>query len=168
MENNFDYVDFYDGPTTNSRRLTRITGAGPRDDVDASTNYTLLRFHTDGSVVRTGFNITFSASKKLFYLMDFEAFVLQVFSTNIFETRNFDVILGTCQGQRHFNGSSGSIVSPGYPTFNYPSNFDCVYTVTTPIGTTMAIYIDYLDVRDNAPRTLTYACIFAFNSFKMS
>ena len=64
LEEDYDFVEFYSQPNSYSVPIARITGKGSKDDVRSYASYTILRFHTDESVIGRGFNISFLASKE--------------------------------------------------------------------------------------------------------
>ena len=37
------------------------------------------------------------------------------------------------------NGTSGSIMTPGYPITNYPNNVDCHFEILAPVGKTVRL-----------------------------
>ena len=43
-------------------------------------------------------------------------------------------------GQLLNNGTSGSIMTPGYPLTNYPTDVDCKFEILAPAGTTVRLY----------------------------
>ena len=66
LEYDYDYVEFRNGYDYNTL-IAKLTGQGPKADVQTPSRYTLIYFHTDGSVENRGFNISFSASKEYFH-----------------------------------------------------------------------------------------------------
>ena len=54
-ESGWDYVNIYDGATTDSTRLVHASGTTAPDPTSATQGSLLLQLTTDGSVVRPGF-----------------------------------------------------------------------------------------------------------------
>jgi hypothetical protein len=59
-EANFDYVNIYDGDTTDDPRVARLHGGDTPDDVTASGGVMLVQFTSDGSVTQDGFHATYT------------------------------------------------------------------------------------------------------------
>lgn len=59
IENCCDYIDVYDGTSTDGELLKRCKGNG-KCDVTSSTGNLFIHFHSDGSVVQSGFVFTVS------------------------------------------------------------------------------------------------------------
>ncbi|MCR8923055.1 hypothetical protein NO559_09750 [Dasania sp. GY-MA-18] len=60
VENNYDYVRIYDGTSTSAPLLATLTGTSIPSAVVASSGSMLVRFTSDGSVVRSGFSASWS------------------------------------------------------------------------------------------------------------
>ncbi|MBO4645120.1 MAG: gliding motility-associated C-terminal domain-containing protein [Bacteroidales bacterium] len=60
-ESSFDYLYVYDGTTTSGTQLAYCTGTGTVD-VTSTTGSLMLYFHSDGSVVRSGFDLNLTCS----------------------------------------------------------------------------------------------------------
>ena len=60
-ESSFDYLYVYDGTTTSGTQLAYCTGTGTVD-VTSTTGSLMLYFHSDGSVVRSGFELNLTCS----------------------------------------------------------------------------------------------------------
>ena len=62
LENNFDFVEVYDGPTTASTRIGNFTGSTIPSMVTSSGGDMLVRFTSDLSINFTGFEATYTSS----------------------------------------------------------------------------------------------------------
>ena len=60
VENNFDYVNIYDGSSTGSTELGEYTGTATPSATESSGRYMLVRLTSDGSVSREGFSASYS------------------------------------------------------------------------------------------------------------
>ena len=56
----YDYVAFYDGPSTNSRLIGRYCGVTVPDPITTRTNQLTVNFKTDESVAKGGFMAIFT------------------------------------------------------------------------------------------------------------
>lgn len=61
-ESGFDFVELYDGPTTNSPLLGRFSGNTPAGEWLSSQGVVLVRFVSDASIQGRGFSLNFSAN----------------------------------------------------------------------------------------------------------
>ncbi|MCS6905710.1 MAG: CUB domain-containing protein [Bacteroidia bacterium] len=62
-ERGFDFVEIYDGPTTDAPSLARLSGnTAPQGEWISSQGVVLVRFVTDGSIEGKGFSLNFSAN----------------------------------------------------------------------------------------------------------
>ncbi|XP_078612620.1 scavenger receptor cysteine-rich domain-containing protein DMBT1-like isoform X2 [Branchiostoma floridae x Branchiostoma japonicum] len=59
LESNYDYLNIYDGRSTSSPRLARLSGAGSWRYYYSSSHEVLIHFTSDGSVADNGFRIRF-------------------------------------------------------------------------------------------------------------
>ncbi|CAL4096298.1 unnamed protein product, partial [Meganyctiphanes norvegica] len=62
IESGYDYLYVRDGTSSGSNSLGRFSGDGEPDAVQITTNAAYLLFTSDGSVTRTGFEITWAPS----------------------------------------------------------------------------------------------------------
>nr|XP_020642165.1 deleted in malignant brain tumors 1 protein-like [Pogona vitticeps] len=113
----YDYVEIYDGYLNSHLRGTFCTGSNLV--FTSTSNVITVRFHSDSSVTRRGFNAFYSS----FYL----PFGFNTTTTTTTEpTRTPVTVNYTCGGTIH--PPSGSFSSPFYPG-NYPNNAYCDWTV---------------------------------------
>ncbi|XP_070174131.1 cubilin-like [Littorina saxatilis] len=242
----YDYVAVYDGMSANAPLIGKYCNNGaPHPPIMTSSNVAFLQFHTDGSVVQTGYNISYSERNMVCggtlnatqtaqnitspgypnpYAQDarcrwsidsgsnsrqvsltlvdlslandsscsseyvqFRDSPLGVYGQDVYfcgssipqtfdsvgrvvqviynipggsTSRGFKLNYSWADCNKNFVASSGRITSPGYPGL-YPSNANCVITVTAPVGTKLALYFskffiephssclyDYLQVRN--------------------
>ncbi len=61
-ENGFDFVEVYDGRTTASPRLGRFSGNSIPSSLQSTGGEMLVLFRTDGSVVRSGWEISYNST----------------------------------------------------------------------------------------------------------
>ena len=54
--------------------------------------------------------------------------------------------VGECDG--YFTASNGTVTSPSYPN-QYPSNADCIYTISQPTGTIIVLSFHSIDIEKN-------------------
>ena len=62
----FDYIEFRDGGTTNSRSLGRFCGRTRPGTVKSTGNVMFARFRTDSSVPKIGFKAQYKIGKVIF------------------------------------------------------------------------------------------------------
>uniref|UniRef100_F6PKM8 CUB domain-containing protein n=1 Tax=Ciona intestinalis TaxID=7719 RepID=F6PKM8_CIOIN len=132
-ERSYDYLTVSDG-----RQLARISGIYS-NRIYTSVGKTLtLRFTSDGSVTRSGFNATFVDSKCISEYMP-------VVTT-----------ASSCGFNAVATSTSQPITSPNYPN-NYPNNVDCTWMITASDGMRVQLNLirfstersyDYLTVSD--------------------
>uniref|UniRef100_A0A7N6APJ2 Metalloendopeptidase n=1 Tax=Anabas testudineus TaxID=64144 RepID=A0A7N6APJ2_ANATE len=59
----YDYIELYNGYDSNSHRLGRFCGSGPREDIYSPGDAMLIRFHTDDTISKKGFHIRYMSTK---------------------------------------------------------------------------------------------------------
>ncbi|XP_078494025.1 zinc metalloproteinase nas-39-like [Ciona intestinalis] len=104
-ERNFDYLTI----SSDGRQLARLSGAYSNRTYISSENSVIIRFTSDRSVTKSGFNLTF---------VEYMAVVTTASS---------------CGFNAVATSTSQPITSPGYPN-NYPNNADCTWTITASDG----------------------------------
>uniref|UniRef100_H2ZK53 CUB domain-containing protein n=1 Tax=Ciona savignyi TaxID=51511 RepID=H2ZK53_CIOSA len=160
----FDYLQVFNGPTTILGSIGKYCGSTNPSTITRTTSYMSMKFKTDGSVTRSGFNVRYSITGA---------------SSSSYKGCGLDG-LANCKGEMcnqlrnchltnmfFFVKSSGDIRSPNYPS-NYPNNADCRYRInagssTRTITLTFSAFnleshsyckFDYLEVF-NGPTTTT-------------
>ena len=63
VEDGFDFAEVFDGPSRGSRRLRRLTGFQRPTNIFSSGNSMTVRFTSDDSINKKGFNATYRASE---------------------------------------------------------------------------------------------------------
>ncbi|KAK2817229.1 hypothetical protein Q5P01_025420 [Channa striata] len=59
----YDYIELYNGYDSNSHRLGRFCGSGPREEIYSPGDAMLIRFHTDDTISKKGFHIRYMSTK---------------------------------------------------------------------------------------------------------
>ncbi|TAK43066.1 MAG: T9SS type B sorting domain-containing protein [Saprospiraceae bacterium] len=62
FENNFDFLTFYAGSSTNAPQITQLNGSGGGFEVQAFSECVTVAFHSDGSVQAAGFELSWMCS----------------------------------------------------------------------------------------------------------
>jgi gliding motility-associated-like protein len=62
LENNFDFLTFYAGNSTNAPQITQLSGAGAGFEVQAFSDCVTVAFNSDGSFTAPGFELTWMCS----------------------------------------------------------------------------------------------------------
>nr|XP_026694940.1 CUB and sushi domain-containing protein 1 isoform X6 [Ciona intestinalis] len=109
-ERNYDYLTIF----SNGRQLTRISGSYSNKTYIASENSVIIRFTSDRSVTRSGFNLTF---------VEYMPVVTTESTTRAF----------SCGFNAVATSTSQPITSPNFPN-NYLNNVDCTWTITASDG----------------------------------
>ena len=65
----YDYVEFRDGDTINSKRLQRLCGGTPPEMFRTSSNKLFVHFKTDSSIHKTGFSMRWQSGLIKLYSM---------------------------------------------------------------------------------------------------
>ncbi|XP_078494028.1 scavenger receptor cysteine-rich domain-containing protein DMBT1-like [Ciona intestinalis] len=104
-ERNFDYLTI----SSDDRQLARLSGSHSNKTYIASENSVIIRFTSDRSVTRSGFNVTF------------------------IEYMPVPTTASSCGFNAVATSVSQPITSPNYPN-NYPNNADCTWTITASDG----------------------------------
>ncbi|XP_078494029.1 cubilin [Ciona intestinalis] len=104
-ERNYDYITVF----SNGTQLARLSGSHLKTTYILSENSLNIRFTTDSSITRSGFNVTFVE-------------YMPVVTT-----------ASSCGFNSVATSTSQPITSPNYPN-NYPNNADCTWTITASDG----------------------------------
>ncbi|KAK6324375.1 hypothetical protein J4Q44_G00037170 [Coregonus suidteri] len=59
----YDYIELYDGYDSNSHRLGRFCGSGPREEIYSAGDAVLIRFHSDDTISKKGFHIRYTSTQ---------------------------------------------------------------------------------------------------------
>uniref|UniRef100_A0A8C7K1R0 Metalloendopeptidase n=1 Tax=Oncorhynchus kisutch TaxID=8019 RepID=A0A8C7K1R0_ONCKI len=59
----YDYIELYDGYDSNSHRLGRFCGSGPREEIYSAGDAVLIRFHSDDTISKKGFHIRYISTQ---------------------------------------------------------------------------------------------------------
>ncbi|XP_066015023.1 deleted in malignant brain tumors 1 protein [Pocillopora verrucosa] len=113
-------------------------------NVSVTGQYAVLTFHSDGSVSRGGYNLTFTFAPVGLYPGP-----QTVYPTNPpwYTTAPPNVGCGYVQGYQ--------LTSPGYPN-NYPNGIDCEYWVYIPYGKALRIYFNEFQVESHSSCSYDY------------
>ncbi|XP_029416580.1 deleted in malignant brain tumors 1 protein [Nannospalax galili] len=123
----FDYIEVFDGPYLSSPLIVRVCNGG-RGSYTSTSNSMTIRFITDGSVTRTGFQAEYYSSYANYTtttpstLPPSSAWTPDITYPN----PNANNSCGDFLTQ-----SSGQFSSPFYPA-NYPNNARCVWNIQVP------------------------------------
>ncbi|XP_078494026.1 scavenger receptor cysteine-rich domain-containing protein DMBT1-like [Ciona intestinalis] len=114
-ERSYDYLTI----SSDGTQLARISGIYSNRIYTSIGNTLTLRFTSDRSVTRTGFNATF----------------VEVHPTTTPETTTAELTTqaSSCGFNAVATSTSQPITSPNYPN-NYPNNADCTWTITASDG----------------------------------
>ena len=107
LESGYDYVDVYDGSSTSSTKIARLSYQN--STLYSTGTYMYLHFHTDNSVTRKGFHLKFKA-------------VNNPVTTNSPDIPSYSS--PSCYERLELYSGYGYISSPNYPSYYY-SNADC-------------------------------------------
>lgn len=127
-EGNYDYLEIYDGPDSNSTLLAKLSGTtGQESSQITSQNYAFLRFVSDFDITYRGFHLTY------------EEYAI---STSC----SVDMI-GIVDGQQ------GYISTPNYPK-PFPSFSRCSWVITVDYATIATMKLVELDLGHKSGNTL--------------
>ncbi|KAL3836256.1 hypothetical protein ACJMK2_021695 [Sinanodonta woodiana] len=144
----FDFVKFRDGGQPDSPVLGSFCGITPPDPFVSSTNVLFVEFHSDFSSSGQGF------------LFNWQATSDQPISTT--PAPGSTTPVPGCGGVLVATEAAQTVISPGYPN-GYPSSLDCVWTVSTPVGTRVWINITYIDLESHS--TCNYDTLTIYDHF---
>ncbi|XP_055887821.1 CUB and sushi domain-containing protein 3-like isoform X3 [Biomphalaria glabrata] len=108
-ETNYDFLSIFDGPTTQSSLLVRLTGsnfnyASSTLNFTSSTNKLFVFFETDRSISRTGFKAFYTINARSFGMFCNNSFACDIELACINNTCG-------CSGNTYYNSSSMTCVS---------------------------------------------------------
>merc|ERR1711879_35006 len=64
-------------------------------------------------------------------------------------------VIDECKEASYFSTTGGVIASPSYPN-RYPTNIDCIYTISQPTGTVILLNFLSVDIRCNGDKDFRY------------
>ncbi|KAI8478628.1 CUB and sushi domain-containing protein 3 [Branchiostoma belcheri] len=174
LEQDYDYVSLYDGPTTNSPLLGRFTGQTLPPVLYSQSNEVVITLTTDSSVKDDGFALQYEAflardcvtppalqnghiigtsyatGSVIRYECD-EGFIVSgpPVLTCQQDTLTWSNPFPTCDAPcgANYTALSGTILSPGYPG-SYGNQRDCRWLIMLPQGMAVQFSFDLFDVED--------------------
>nr|XP_026689471.1 tolloid-like protein 1 [Ciona intestinalis] len=117
IENRYDFLTI----TTGANQVTRLTGLHNNKAFRSTGNHMTLRFTSDGSVQKSGFNLTYFA---------------------------IPGPKSTCENHYVATTTIQSISSPGYPN-RYPDFLSCIWVISVPAGHRIQLFLESLDTEAN-------------------
>ena len=145
LEQDYDYVDIYDGPSSSHPKLARLSGTNRPDDIVSSWLYLYLIFSTDSSISDKGFQFRIS--------------VFIPSTTSLPDT--LPTSPTSCSGTDDLYASSTAqyILSPNYPN-SYIDNLKCKWRISASYsGYVVQLFVldlhlqnccDYVDIYDGS------------------
>ena len=145
LEQDYDYVDIYDGPSSSHLKLARLSGTNRPDDIVSSGLYFYLIFSTDSSISDKGFHFRIS--------------VFIPSTTSLPDT--LPTSPTSCSGTDDLYASSTAqyILSPNYPN-SYIDNLKCKWRISASYsGYVVQLFVldlhlqnccDYVDIYDGS------------------
>jgi len=141
LEPGDDYLKFYDG---SSSSYPEIDWQGVNSPIYSSGNYMYIKFTSDGSVTRSGFQLQFVQTS----YVPVEVTTIKWNDETTFAATSGSV--AACNGGEHIHIYSGSyyIYSPNYPS-NYNNYMYCTWTIHNPsYGYIIELYVYDLYLAD--------------------
>ena len=149
-----DYVDLFDGPSSNSTKLARLSSSNEVGRVFFSTGqYLFLNFRTDSSVTYSGFE---------FHATPIQRYYPSTTVDTVSITKpELTTQTSVCKDVQHLeaNFTAFFIFSPGYPD-TYSNNLDCEWSIATAnsgyivqltvVDIDLESCCDYVDVYDGS------------------
>ncbi|XP_078482813.1 mannan-binding lectin serine protease 2-like [Ciona intestinalis] len=117
LEIEYDFLTI----TTGANQVTTLTGIHSNKTFRSTGNHMTLRFTTDYSVQKSGFNLTYFA---------------------------IPGPKSTCESHYVATTTIQSISSPGYPN-NYPDFLYCIWVISVPAGHRIQLSLETLDTESN-------------------
>ncbi|XP_019622070.1 PREDICTED: tolloid-like protein 2 [Branchiostoma belcheri] len=120
-EENYDFLDIYDGASDSAAVIQRLTGQQSVSRILSTSNSMFLRFTSDGFVTHQGFQFSYTS-----------------LTSN--ETTGCGGNLTTPTG--------GPVTSTNYPS-NYGNNENCEWLITVPVGSIISLTFDSFNTEEN-------------------
>lgn len=116
LENNYDYVHIYDGPTTNDPLIGSYTGINIPLTIYGTNTSMLIHFTSDNLINKDGFEFSYSS------------------------------VLGPyCYGSQTFTSTSGTIDDGTGTNIKYDNNTDCEWVIDPQNATSVTLNFNYFD-----------------------
>jgi gliding motility-associated-like protein len=131
LEQNFDYLYIYDGPTTGSPQIIQATGQpGIQGQTFESTGSCItIRFTSDGSVVRPGFEIAANCGQPC------QDFTIDIVSTNPAITNMDSLWIDVCPNQVITFTAEGNYPNNNTDYFQSDANVNWVWSSASGLTT---------------------------------